>query len=144
MTVYRDCEGSVILLVDSQNRVAMQLRDDKLDLPAANQWGLFGGLSGEDETPETVILREIHEELCVRLNPKKLSFYRKHYLPDQNLTTWIFRYPVTDELENAVLQEGQMWDFIGVDDPRAGNIGLHHHEIVLDFWNNRQNEIGPN
>jgi 8-oxo-dGTP diphosphatase len=124
----------VVLLTDDQGRIAMQLRDDKPGLPAANQWGLFGGLIESHETAKDVALREIQEELGIRLDPDRLSLHRHHYIPEQNLTTWIFHYPVTDELDHAVLREGQTWDFIAREDPRVDEIGLHHHQIVLDFW----------
>lgn len=122
------------MLVDSQNRIAMQLRDNIPNLPAANQWGLFGGLCEAGENPQEVVIREIQEELSVTLDTSKVILHRKHYIAEQNLTTWIFYYPVTNELEKAVLHEGQAWDFIGENDPRVGNIGLHHHEIVQDYW----------
>ncbi len=134
MAVYRDREGVVVLLADSRKRIAMQLRDNKPGLPAANQWGLFGGLSEPGEAPKTTALREISEELNVELVPEKLTFYHKHYISEQNLTTWIFLYPVANELDHAVLREGQTWDFIGIQDERVDNIGLHHREIVLSFW----------
>ena len=134
MTVYRDIEGVVVILIDKQQRIAMQLRDNNPTLPAANQWGLFGGLLNQGENPQDAVLREIKEELNIQLNPIKLSLLRKHYIPEQNLTTWIFHYLVTDELEHARLYEGQAWDFISKDDARVNDIGLHHHEIVLDFW----------
>jgi 8-oxo-dGTP pyrophosphatase MutT (NUDIX family) len=134
MTIYRDIEGAVVILVDEQGRIAMQLRDDKPGLPAANQWGLIGGLVQAGEDARAIGLREVQEQLDVRLNPEKLSLYRKHYIPEQNLTTWLFHYLLADELDNAILCEGQAWDFIGRDDPRVENIGLHHHEIVLAYW----------
>ena len=134
MAVYRDLEGVAIILADNQNRIAMQLRENKPDLPAANQWGLFGGLLEQGENPQNAILREIREELSVQLNPTKVSLLGKHYIPEQNLTTWIFHYPITGELDYAILHEGQAWDFIGKDDERINDIGLHHHEIVLDYW----------
>lgn len=134
MAVYRDREGSVVLFVDAQNRIAMQLREDKPNLPAANQWGLFGGLAETGEQPQAVLIREIQEELDLALEPSKIVFLRRHFIAEQNLTTWVFQYPVTHELENVILREGQTWDFIGEADPRVANIGLHHHEIVLDYW----------
>ena len=106
MAVYRDREGVVVLLVDAQKRIAMQLRDDLAGLPAANQWGLFGGLSEPDESPEAVALREIAEELSVELDPDKLVFHRKHFIPVQNLTTYVFYYPIMDELDMAVYRTG--------------------------------------
>ena len=135
MAVYRNREGVVVLLIDDQNRIAMQLRDNKPNLPAANQWGLFGGLSEAGEQPQAVLLREIQEELGVDLEPSKIVLLRKHYIQAQNLTTWVFQYRVTDELEQADLREGQAWDFIAADDSRVDNIGLHHREIALDYWN---------
>lgn len=135
MSVYRNLEGSVVLLVDDDGRVAMQLRDNKPGLPAANQWGLFGGLLAGEETPAETALREIQEELSVSLDPKRLTLLQKHYISEQNLTTWVFLYSVNGELDNAVLSEGQQWDFISRSDPRAAEIGLHHKEIVHSFWN---------
>lgn len=88
----------------------------------------------EGETPAETALREIREELSVSLDPKRLSLLQKHYISEQNLTTWVFLYPINGELDNAVLSEGQEWDFIGQSDPRAAEIGLHHKEIVRSFW----------
>ena len=137
MAVYRDLAGSVVLMVDTDDRIAMQLRENIPDLPAANQWGLFGGLIDEPETPKETALREIQEELNVRLDADRITLYRKHYIPEQNLTTWVFHYRVNGKLDDAILNEGQAWDFIGQDDPRVSNIGLHHQEIVLDYWADR-------
>lgn len=134
MAVYRDREGIVVLLADRLGRVAMQLRDNKPGLPAANQWGLFGGLLDPGESPLGAAEREIREELGIPLDPQRFVLVQKHYIAEQNLTTWVFRYPVDGELDHAVLHEGQGWDFISRDDPRAANIGLHHHDIVHEFW----------
>ena len=134
MSVYHDLQGVLVLLTDPQGRIAMQLRDNKPGLPAANKWGLFGGLIDGNQTPKDAALREIQEELGVSLDPERLSLYRTHYIPEQNLTTWIFHCPVEGDLDHAVLREGQTWAFIAEDDPRVAEIGLHHHQIVLDFW----------
>ena len=134
MSVYRNLEGAVVLLTDPQGRIAMQLRDNKPGLPAANQWGLFGGLIDSGESPKDVAIREIQEELGVSLDPERLSLYRNHYIPEQSLTTWVFHYPVDGDLDHAVLREGQTWDFIAEDDPRVAEISLHHRDIVLDYW----------
>lgn len=141
MSVYRDREGIVVLLVNARGAIAMQLRDNKPGLPAANQWGLFGGLMDTHETPSDTALREIKEELGVTLDPYRLSLVQKHYLVEQNLTTWVFHYPVDHELDHAILNEGQGWDFISRDDPRALNIGLHHHEIAHHFWRDLSGKV---
>ena len=70
-------EGSVILLVNPQGKVAFQLRDDRPDVSYANHWGLFGGWQERDESPEETIRREIKEELAISLELSKLQYIRR-------------------------------------------------------------------
>jgi hypothetical protein len=86
------------------------------------------------ETPKDMAIREIQEELSIVLDPARLTLVQKHYISEQNLTTWVFHYPISGEFANVVLREGQAWDVIHKDGPRVSEIGLHHREIVLDYW----------
>lgn len=54
-----------VLLVNS--RYVLQLRDNKPGIPSPGMWSLFGGRIEEGEEPQAAMLREIEEELCVRL-----------------------------------------------------------------------------
>lgn len=45
----------------------LQLRDDKPGIAAPGMWSLFGGRVEEGEEPRTALLREVEEELCLRL-----------------------------------------------------------------------------
>ena len=51
---------------NAMGRVALQLRDDKPHVGAADCWGLFGGHSEPGETPDQTIRREILEELDIK------------------------------------------------------------------------------
>lgn len=137
MAVYRNTAGSVILLEDRQGRIAMQLRDDKPGLPGRNQWGLFGGLIDGGEPADLTILREVREELASTLDTSKLHLHRKHYLSEYDLTTYVFHYRVTDELDNAVLSEGQAWRWMGPDDLQTVAAVPYHRDIITDFWQGR-------
>ena len=49
--------------MDEDNRVLLQLRDDKPDIFFPNHWGCFGGAIEPGEAPHDTLLRELQEEL---------------------------------------------------------------------------------
>lgn len=55
------------LIVDDQNRLLLQKRDNKQSIYFPDSWGTFGGACESDELPETAIVREIKEELEVKI-----------------------------------------------------------------------------
>jgi 8-oxo-dGTP diphosphatase len=59
------------ILLERGNFV-LQLRDDKPSIVFPNMWSLFGGEIEKNEDPQEAILREIEEELCVKV--KDISF----------------------------------------------------------------------
>jgi 8-oxo-dGTP diphosphatase len=115
--------GSSIVLENANQCIAMQLRDDNL------KWGLFGGWSELDETPQETILREIDEELGVILDPDHLTFLRIFTFPDIG-TANVFHYPVKNELDNAVLTEGITFQFLSPQEISEKSVPDHHREIL--------------
>lgn len=101
--------GAVIILENPERKIAMQLRDDTR---WRDHWGLFGGWLKDNESPFDAIQREIREELSVTLLSAKLTLKGVHDLPAIPATCSVFHYPVTDELDNAVLREGLTWRFM--------------------------------
>ena len=67
-----------ILLVDGN--YVMQWRDNKPNVIQANKWGLFGGGVDKNEKPQVAMIREIQEELCIRVPKVKFlwGFDRRH------------------------------------------------------------------
>ena len=61
-----------VVLEDEQGRIAMQLRDDRLEIANPNKWSIFGGKIEAGEEPEQAALREMKEEISVDLDPSKL------------------------------------------------------------------------
>ena len=80
-----------VILEDEFGRILLQLRDNIPRIANPNQWGLFGGRIETGEIPFEAALREIEEELCIKLSPDRLHpftiyrdspkqcFYRFHY-----------------------------------------------------------------
>lgn len=55
------------VVLETGESVVLQLRDD------SHLWGIFGGIVEDGEEPRETALREIEEELIVRLDPERLT-----------------------------------------------------------------------
>lgn len=96
-----------VLLVDG--RYVMQLRDDKPGIAAPGVWGLFGGSVEVGEEPRVALLREVEEELCIKLNDCHFLWSVEHR--DQFAATtvgyWLFEADITELWGQHRLTEGQ-------------------------------------
>lgn len=54
------------ILLERDNLV-LQLRDNKPSIETPGMWSLFGGLIEQNEDPKYAMLREIEEELCIKV-----------------------------------------------------------------------------
>lgn len=52
----------------SEGLYVMQHRDDKPGIAAPGMWALFGGRVLDHESPRDAVIREVDEELCVRID----------------------------------------------------------------------------
>lgn len=128
---------SLVILEDSEHRFALQLRDDISTIHVPNMWGIFGGGIEEGENPLDAAIREIEEELIIALDPESLSFIREFSLARR--VFHVFWRGVTDELDRAVLGEGQDWGLFMREQIMAGEIEdrkvvPHHLEMLEWFW----------
>lgn len=69
-------EIAQVLLFDRDARLLIYLRDDKAAIPFPNHWDFFGGHLEPGETPEEALVREVQEELNVRLEAWR--FFRRY------------------------------------------------------------------
>lgn len=88
------------------------LRDNRPDIPFPNQWDVPGGGREGEESPETCALRELEEELGLRLAPDRI-LWRSHYdfLRDAPRRIWFLAGKITDEEITRIRlgDEGQEW-----------------------------------
>ena len=91
-----------IILTSSEGKFLIQLRDNNPKITNPGKWGLFGGSSEDQETPQEAIIREIEEELGIKLESLKL---KEIYSKDPN---FLFFYELNDGEEKRLkLMEGQ-------------------------------------
>jgi ADP-ribose pyrophosphatase YjhB (NUDIX family) len=108
-----------VILVDNQGRVALQLRAEEQELNP-DHWSVFGGHIEEGEGSAKAAIREIEEELSVKLSEDKLVSLGRFEREDHAYT--IFYYRVEDELEDAVLKEGVDWRWCSMEEIKVGLI----------------------
>jgi 8-oxo-dGTP diphosphatase len=111
-----DFDGAKLALL-SRGRVLTLLRDDRPDIAFPNMWDLPGGGREIGETPQECVLRELDEEMGLRLTMQTLTWGRPFEpdLPGQ-AQAWFFGAQMPD-LKPADItfgDEGQMWRLMPV------------------------------
>lgn len=120
-------------------RVAWQLRDDKPEIVWPNSWALFGGTIEEGEEPAEAAVREVAEELTIALDPAQLRFGRTHFSVGELgfKVIWLYHYPITHEMDFAILEEGQRYDWHTVAETAAelvqGHAVASHHRCLMEW-----------
>jgi len=100
MNVHR---AAGILLIDDEKRMILQHRDAGAPTHP-NTWALFGGRIEDGESPEEGAIREIKEELGVKV---ELTFFKK-YLHEQDkgvYEQYVFTAPLQHSLEQLKSQQ---------------------------------------
>lgn len=111
MREFTDFEGAKLAILKGDQLVSI-LRDDKADIPFPNMWDFPGGGREKGESPETCALRELREELGLRLDEAALIYRRRYASGRQGeVVTWFFVAEVPDLDINRLRlgEEGQAW-----------------------------------
>jgi 8-oxo-dGTP pyrophosphatase MutT (NUDIX family) len=133
-------EGVLILLRDSSNRIAWQLRDDNSNVPAANSWGIFGGWIEPGESHKEAIIREMKEELSIVLDLSKLE-YLGIYKIYPEVIAHIYTYLILDGLKSAILHEGQLYKFMSIKELLGKKTVPRHIELAEWYINGMKKSV---
>lgn len=124
-------ESAAVILERADGCIVMQLRDGER---YAGCWGLFGGWVEPDETPQAALLREIAEELAIRLDDTRLTYLGSRYRADKSALAHVFHYRLHDgELEGAVLGEGSAFEALSAEQI-AGRPVVPVYRAILDAY----------
>lgn len=92
---------SILPFVD--DKVIMQLRDQKKEIVFPGHWGFFSGEINRDETALEAAFRETKEELS--LQPRQFCLLGTDSVPERNFS-YIFTFKLTEPLSAIELREG--------------------------------------
>jgi 8-oxo-dGTP diphosphatase len=75
-------EGASAILVSTDGRLLLQLRDNLPDVTDPGKIGLFGGRREGDESFLECIVREVYEEIGLYLSPERFELIGSYFGPD--------------------------------------------------------------
>jgi len=119
------------VILYQNERVLLQHRDDRPDIVWPNHWAIFGGHIEEGETPEAAALREIEEELGLRLEPPLVLV---HHGVDGIRERHVFAAQLTVPIESLTLMEGQGMALLASGELGGYAVVPAHHAILLRFF----------
>lgn len=71
------------VVLNYKDKFLLQLRDNKKNIPHPNKWGTFGGGIRKGEKPIHAIIRELKEELGLKLTLSELKFIYQFVIKKQ-------------------------------------------------------------
>lgn len=99
-----------LAIIVVNDRYALQLRDDKPGISCPGMWGLFGGKIERGEKPKSAIIREVVEELGIKLRRCRFLWTIQRYndFDGKKVQYWFFTANISyEQWEQHKLNEGQ-------------------------------------
>ena len=127
-------EIAQVLLFDREGRLLIYLRDSKPEIPFPDHWDFFGGHMEAGETPEQALVRELREELGVRLD--RWRFFRRYECLSGDAypnIKHIFHAQIDRLASELTLYEGQRIAAIGSDERFEFRFANILAAILADF-----------
>ncbi len=126
--------GAKVALFVGEQLVVM-LRDEDRDIVWPGWWDFPGGGREGDETPEEVVIREIFEEVGLRIAASDLRGKRA-YLTSTGQRTYFFgaHLPADAHTQIRFGGEGQCWALWSVEDYLAHPRGIPHFKARLETY----------
>jgi 8-oxo-dGTP pyrophosphatase MutT (NUDIX family) len=108
-------EGAAAVLIDTDGRFLMQLRDDKPGIVDPGKISLFGGRREGNESFRECIVREIHEELGCCVPPEHFEHLVRWAGSDHAITGGNFRAEIfivrSMRSKQLIVTEGELKRF---------------------------------
>ncbi len=126
----REPPGADIIIINSQQKVLLVLRDNKSSIPFPNTWALLGGFIEENESPEATIRRELVEEMELQLG--EIKFFKSYFW--QECDEHIFWTRLDLDISQITLHEGQKLAYFSREEINQLEFASHYDRILVDFY----------
>ena len=121
--------AKLAILVGDQ--IVVLLRDDIPTIAWPGHWDLPGGERDPGETPEETVLRELWEELGLRLSASDLIYKAEDRKRDLPVWFFVAEWPDFDPDTVTFGNEGQGWKLDSIDWYLNDPLAIPHHVSAL-------------
>lgn len=130
-----DVQWAGVILFNRRGELLLLLRDDIPTIGHPGHWNIVGGAVEEGETPEEAALREMEEEIGVRL--AGVSLFRLYHIAGEGrprpVPYYVYWSRLDRPLEELTLGEGQAMRFFPPEELPGLRIIPHEAEILREF-----------
>lgn len=134
-------DAAACLISIDKEELVLQLRDESGAIFFPGRWGFFGGAIEGEETPLDAIIREVYEELSIKIPKERFerSGLMTLKLSDFTLERHFFLLDISqDEASQIVLGEGQRWGAFSLD--QVSKLRLTpYDEYYFSIWREKYN-----
>ncbi|TGO06718.1 NUDIX hydrolase [Serinibacter arcticus] len=124
--------GVQVIVQAADGRVLLQLRDDKPEIPYPNTWCIPGGMREDGESPLDCAVRELEEEMGLRVPPSRLRLVEARTRSYGHETT----YAVELDVDPATidLTEGQAVALFTAVEIAGMSLGYEDDDVLAAFF----------
>ena len=132
---------SVIYIIDHNENILMQLRDNNPDISCPNMWGPIGGHCEVGESPYDCCLRELFEE--TNYKETVINWYKNYLIPYDSLVNNIEHYISIfwanfDNQQKISCNEGQKICFLTLDNLKRLNMIKYNISWIEGILNQKK------
>ncbi|MFT4310207.1 MAG: NUDIX domain-containing protein [Candidatus Woesearchaeota archaeon] len=121
-----------LLIVNNNQEVLLQMRDNIPHILFPNMFSTFGGRIEQGETPQQAILREIEEELALCIQEPELYKVLHYNMHDIHFTDYIF--VLYEHLSILKVYEGQYAQYVSKQEIGTLPITPHVYTVLKEFF----------
>lgn len=125
-------KAASIIIINTDNEILLQLRDNSPDVFHPNKWGLPGGAMCPGEFPDEAIRREFFEETGLSIDFK---FHLHKIIPNYFCDEYVYFAYQNIERHMIGCFEGQKMEFIRINMLQEISLSDYHGSIIYDFLN---------
>lgn len=132
-----DVRGALFVVVDEDNRILMQQRDEHCwHYPLA--WCVPGGHRKEGESPTDAAVRELFSEYNISVRAEDAEVVKIHKQPHADGYTQVTLFRIPNSAKNEIVKrEGKAYDFYSLDEirekQRTEGLGFGNEQFLDDI-----------
>ncbi len=100
------------ILIEKNGKILFQLRDNNPNILNPNKWGIFGGGIKNNEMPIDAIIRELKEELGIKVKKEQLRLLV--VFPGFKKSNYIFKLRLNLDIRKLKLEEGASLGYFSI------------------------------